>query len=277
MRALACVLLAAAAACAADLRTDIEYGKAGAVSLKLDASIPEGKGPFPAVILVHGGGWRNGDKATYVKPVFKPLSDAGFAWFSINYRMAPDHIYPAAVDDLVTAVRWLKQHAREYHVDPKRIALCGESAGGQLVALVGARYGKQLGVRAVVPVYPPTDMEELHSGREKTPAGNQAINGFLGLKGPGPEATKLLREASPVTWVKRDMPPYLLIHGTGDKTVPYSQSTTLQAKMKAAGAKCDLFTVEGAPHGWGAWEKDPAMRKYQPYLIDWLKRTMRVR
>jgi acetyl esterase len=278
MRRLACLLLPAAAVCfAAGLRTDIEYGKAGPVSLKLDASIPDGKGPFPAVILVHGGGWRNGDKANNMKPVFAPLAEARFAWFSVNYRMWPDHIYPAAVDDLVTAVRWLKAHAREYNVDAKRIALCGESAGGHLVALVGARYGRQLGIAAVVPVYPPTDMEALAFGEDKTSGANTAIGGFLGIQGLSPGASKVLRDASPVTWVSKGMPPFLIIHGASDKTVPFAQALKLQAKMKAVGAKVDLFTVDGAPHGWMQWEKNPAMLKYRPYLIDWLKRTMRVR
>jgi acetyl esterase len=261
----------------AGLQPDIEYGRAGSVSLKLDASVPDGPGPFPAVVLVHGGGWRNGDKAQNMKPVFQPLTDAGFAWFSVNYRMWPEHTYPAAVDDLVAAVRFVRDHAREYKVDSRRIAICGESAGGHLVALVGARYGRKLGIAAVIPVYPPTDMEALAFGEDKTENATRAVSGFLGITGPGPEATKLLREASPITWVSRDMPPFLLIHGTADKTVPYSQSLKLHAKMKQAGAECELFTVERAPHGWIQWEKDPEMTRYKAVMIDWLKRTMNLK
>jgi hypothetical protein len=99
------VILAALPLLAADFRGDVEYARAGEVSLKLDASIPDGPGPFPAAILVHGGAWRNGDKRTYMQPMFAPLSSAGFAWFSINYRMAPGDLYPAALDDLVSAIR----------------------------------------------------------------------------------------------------------------------------------------------------------------------------
>ena len=274
MRAPAILLLAAGAACAASLHSDIEYGKAGEVSLKLDASIPEGPGPFPAMILVHGGGWSNGDKQFNCKPLFQPLTDAGYAWFSINYRMAPAHLYPAAVDDLVTAVRWVKAHAREYKVDPRRIAISGESAGGHMVAYVGARYGRELGIAAVAPVYPPTDMEALAFGEDKTSGATRAVTGFLGIAGPSPAASKRLRDASPVTWVRKDMPPFLLIHGTADTVVPYAQSLKLQARMRAVGAPCDLFTVEGAGHGYLQWEKDPAMLKYKAALLDWLRRVM---
>jgi alpha-L-fucosidase 2 len=261
----------------AGLQSDIEYGRADGVSLKLDASVPDGPGPFASVIVVHGGGWRGGDKQTTPQLLFEPLTRAGLTWFTINYRMWPQYHYPAAVDDLVTAIRFVQQHAREYKVDAARIAICGESAGGHMVALVGARYGRELGIAAVVPFYPPADMEALAFGEDRTANATRAVSGFLGIDGPGPEASKLLRESSPVTWVRRDMPPFLLIHGTGDQTVPYAQSLKLQAKMREAGASCELFSVEGAPHWFGNWEKDPAMRRYKTVMIDWLRRTMKVR
>jgi alpha-L-fucosidase 2 len=269
------LMLLPVAPTAAELISDIEYGKAGNVSLKLDAWIPEGRGPFPAAILVHGGAWRGGDKQTFIKPVFEPLTQAGFAWFTINYRLAPDHVYPAAVDDLVQAVNFVKAHARGYRVDTKRLALIGESAGGHLVALVGARDGRKLGIAAVVPFYAPADMTELTGAR--TPRANEAVFGFLGLKGPGPEADRLLREASPITYVKRAMPPFLLIHGDADPTVPYTQSTKLCERIKQAGASCELFAVKGGAHGMGGWEKDPALQAYKAKMIDWLKTTMRIR
>lgn len=269
------VLLLPVAPAGAELISDIEYGKAGNVSLKLDAWIPEGRGPFPAAILVHGGAWRGGDKQTFIKPIFEPLTQAGFAWFTINYRLAPDHVYPAAVDDLVQAVNFVKAHAREYKVDTKRLALIGESAGGHLVALVGARDGRKLGIAAVVPFYPPVDMTELTSAR--TAVANKAVFAFLGLKEPGPEADRLLREASPITYVKRGMPPFLLIHGDADPTVPYAQSTKLCERMKQVRASCELLAVKGGAHGMGGWEKDPALQAYKAKMIDWLKATMRTR
>ncbi len=102
------------------LRTDIEFGKVGDVSLTLDAFVPEGAGPFPTCILVHGGGFVRGDKQSYIKPLFEPLSKAGFAWFTINYRLAPQHRWPACADDVETAIRWVKTHAKDYKVDDIR-------------------------------------------------------------------------------------------------------------------------------------------------------------
>jgi dipeptidyl aminopeptidase/acylaminoacyl peptidase len=119
-------------------------------------------------------------------------------------------------------------------------------------------------------------MEALAFGEDRTVNATRAVSGFLGIDGPGPQTSKLLSEASPVTWVRRDMPPFLLIHGTGDQTVPFAQSLKLQAKMLQSGAACELFSVEGAPHWFANWEKDPAMLRYKAVMIDWLKRTMKV-
>src|SRR5438045_1220523 len=127
---LVAIILAFSLTVRAELKTDIEFAKAGNVSLTLDAFVPEGAGPFPTCILVHGGGFTKGDKTSFIKPLFEPLSKAGFAWFTINYRLAPAHRWPACLDDVETAIRWVRAHAREYKVDTSRIALIGESAGG---------------------------------------------------------------------------------------------------------------------------------------------------
>src|SRR4051812_12135817 len=142
----------------AGLQTDIEYGRAAGESLKLDAYVPDGAGPFPAVILVHGGGWNGGDKSGgpkkgYMAPMHEPLAKAGFAWFSINYRLAPKHPYPACIEDVETAIRWVKANAAKYHLDPLRIALSGESAGGHLVQLAMVRADESTRMAAVVPFY----------------------------------------------------------------------------------------------------------------------------
>ncbi len=260
----------------AEMRTNIEYAVAGGVSLKLDAYVPDGKGPFPTVILVHGGAWSAGDKQTFIKPLFEPLTAAGFAWFTINYRLAPAHPYPAAVDDVVSAVRWVKAHAREYKVDQKRIALVGESAGGHLVAMVGARDGRKLGIAAVVPFYAPCDMQVLGEAAAKAERAPKAISNFLNFTEMDDRARRLLREASPVTYVNKDMPPFLLIHGTADATVPYDQSVKMRDRIQQVGAACELYSVEGGAHGMGGWEKDPKLQAYKAELIQWLKKTMRI-
>src|SRR5579875_841849 len=119
----------------AGLHRDIEYGRAGDVSLRMDAHVPTGKGPFPAIVIVHGGGWIAGDRETNVEPLFQPLSNAGFAWFTISYRLAKDaSVFGAAVEDVEQAVLYVREHAAEYNIDPDRIALIGESAGAQLAS-----------------------------------------------------------------------------------------------------------------------------------------------
>jgi alpha-L-fucosidase 2 len=253
-------------------KNDIEFAKPGGVALTLDASIPDGKGPFAAVIVVHGGGWENGSKRSYEKPVLPVLTEAGFAWFTINYRLAPQYKYPAAVEDVEAAVRWVKEHAKEYKVDPKRIALLGESAGGHLVAMVGLRPTKQTSVAAVVDFYGPHDLVKRETGRGEI---GKNLRQFLGVDKLDEAGLARLKEASPSTYVKKGLPPFLFIHGTKDAAVPYDQSPLLCDMLKAAGNRCEVFTVDGAPHGVGAWEGHPEWQAYKPKMAEWLKQTLR--
>ncbi|MBI4873243.1 MAG: M20/M25/M40 family metallo-hydrolase [Acidobacteria bacterium] len=261
------------AASSLKLKTDIEFAKPGGESLTLDAYVPEGAGPFPTAIIVHGGGFTRGDKQTFVPPLFEPLAKGGFAWFSINYRLAPKHPFPAAVEDVESAVRWVRAHAKDYKVDPRRIALVGESAGGHLVSYVGARSGRKLGLAAVVPFYGPHDLE---ARARATQQASENIKSFLAITDLNDAAWRKMRAASPITYVKKEMPPYLLIHGTKDELVPFEQSPAMCDKMKRVGARCEVFAVEGGGHGMGGWEKNPALQAYKKKLVDWLRRTLGV-
>jgi len=271
MRALFACLLISSAVWAAEERNDIEFARPGGVPLTLDASIPKGKGPFPTVIVVHGGGWQNGTKRSYEKPVLPVLTEAGFAWFTINYRLAPQYKFPAAVEDVEAAVRWVKAHAREYEVDPKRIALMGESAGGHLVAMVGVRPTKETRVQAVVDFYGPHDLVKRETERGEV---TKPLAQFLGISKLDEGGLAKLKEASPITYVKRGLPPFLFIHGTKDAAVPYDQSPLMCEKLKAAGNQCEVFTVEGAPHGIGPWEKYPEWQDYKKKMVEWLRATL---
>lgn len=266
------VLASIALLAAAGERNDIEYARPGGVALTLDAFVPEGRGPFPAVIVVHGGGWQNGTKRSYDKPLLPVLSEAGFAWFTINYRLAPQFKFPAAVEDVEAAVRWVRAHASEFKVDKQRIALMGESAGGHLVAMVGTRPTKETRVAAVVDFYGPHDLVKRESDRGEV---GKNLRDFLGIESLDEQGLARLREASPVTYVKAGLPPFLFIHGTKDAAVPYLQSPLMCEKLKAAGNRCEVFTVEGAPHGIGAWEKVEAWQGYKRKIIDWLRATMK--
>lgn len=262
--------LAASAPARAEYKTDIEFAKPGGVSLTLDANIPDGKGPFPTAILVHGGGFIRGDKQSYIKPIFEPLTRANFTWFTINYRLAPQHRYPACVEDVETAIRWVKAHAKQYKVDPDRIALIGESAGGHLVSLVGARGEGKTRVAAVVPFYAPHDLE--YQVASKTLG--ESLKSLFGITELNDATARILHDASPSSYVKRGMPPYLLIHGTKDEQVPYDQSVRFLALMKATENRCELFTIPDGRHGMGNW--DQAHPEYKSFLIDWLRRTLKV-
>ncbi len=251
---------------------DIEFAKPNGTSLTLDAYVPDGKGPFATVIVVHGGGWVNGTKRTYVPPLFPPLTEAGFAWFTINYRLAKEAPYPAALEDVLAAVRWVKAHAKEYKVDPRRIALMGESAGGHLVALAAVKATKQEQVAAVVEFYGPNDLLKRAIERNEV---NDNLKQFLRVQTLDDNAKKILKEASPINYVRRGLPPWLCIHGTKDAAVPYDQSPLMCEAMTKAGNRCEVYTVEGGPHGIGSWEKDPAMQGYKKKMVEWLRATLR--
>jgi len=254
--------------------TGVEYTRPGGVGVLLDAHIPEGKGPFPALILVHGGGWTQGDRtAKFIQPLFKVLDQTGFAWFTIDYRLAPQYAYPAAVDDVEAAVRFVKQHAAEYKVKPDKIALMGESAGGHLVNLVGAR--NRVGVAAVVCFYGPIDMVIWGKSRLEGKPLSEGVRGFFGMQSLDDAGWAKIRETSPRIYINAKTPPFLVIHGTSDEAVDYAQATLTVDLLKHAGVPCQLITVQDGVHGVSNWEKEERFQGYKPQLIAWLQKTLR--
>ncbi|MBZ2185063.1 MAG: alpha/beta hydrolase [Bryobacter sp.] len=249
---------------AAEPLRDIEFARPGGVALTLDASIPDGPGPHPAVIIVHGGGFIRGDKQTYVPPLFPPLSAAGFAWFSINYRLAPQHQFPAPIEDLKAAMDFVLRNAKQYRVDPKRIAIAGESAGGTIVAYYGATAKGRLRPRAVIDFYGVSDWE-FH--RDMLGQLSENALSWLGKAD--------LKPASAISHIRKDMPPFLFIHGTADKQVPFPHSPRMCSAMREAGASCEVYVVEGGAHGVGSWEKEPTQQGYKRKMVEWLKETLR--
>jgi acetyl esterase len=254
---------------AARLENDIEYARVNGVSLRMDASIPATAKKSPAVIIVHGGAWVAGDRRYNVQPLFQPLTDAGFAWFSISYRLATDvSQFGAAVSDVEEAVRFVKSHAADYHIDRDKIALIGESAGGQLAAMAVLRGGPDTSVQAVVALYTPSDLVSLAKNSTYIPASvRNSIHGTpweaLVLAG--------LAQLSPINSVRPGMPPFLLIHGTADSMVPFAQSREMCTRMQQAGASCELYPVVGGGHGIRWWESSPKLATaYKHKMIEWL-------
>lgn len=272
-------LAALARAVEPGLHRDIAYGQAAGVSLKLDVNVPLGPGPFPVAVLVHGGGWGGGDKSGSDQPGssaditawFAPLTAAKFAWFSLNYRHAPAHRWPACLDDVQTAIRWVKAHAAEFNGDPSRIVLFGHSAGGHLVCLAATVVDDSVRVQAVVGFAPVTNHEQdLPVRGGVSPSLQNLLNRPKELT---PESLGLLRAISPLNHVRPGLPPFLLIHGDADRTVPLQQSLDFQTKVRDNGGLCDLIVLPGAKHaldGWAAIDPD-----YPGRMVAWLNEHLR--
>jgi acetyl esterase len=251
---------------------DVEYAQVNGISLRLDACLPNSPVKTPAAIIVHGGGWVRGDRRIDVEPLFEPLSQAGLAWFSISYRLATDVTrFGVAIDDVQSAVRYVKAHADEYNIDPNRIALIGESAGGQLAAMAVLRGGADVAVKAVVAIYTPTDLVSLVKNSRYVPTQMQNA-----IKGSPWESFILagLSQLSPIENVRRDMPPFLFIHGTSDMLVPFEQSKQMCERMRKLGASCELYPVEGAGHGIRWWDSSRTSTVFKKVMVSWLQRQL---
>ncbi len=229
---------------------DIVYAKYGSREVQLDLYLPKKPDAekIPCIVCIHGGGWRSGDKNRFAA-IAAHLADKGFAVACIGYRLLPEVEFPAPVVDCKAAVRWVRANAAKYGIDPDRIGAIGGSAGGHLVAMLGtsAKVAKLEGeggnpgvssrVQAVVAMATPADM---------TRFGERS----------GKVDKDLITLISPVTHVDQDAAPILLLHGTGDKTVPMEQSEMLLAKYRKAGVAAELVKIKDAPHAFwngGEW------------------------
>jgi acetyl esterase/lipase len=257
--------------------------------LQLDLWVPAGEGPAPLVVWIHGGGFMFGDRRHLpetLRPnqLFDALLEAGLAVATIDYRHALEAPFPAQLLDAKAAVRYLRAFADELGISTGRIGVIGESAGGHIAALVGLTahradlegghgvVGPSSAVDAVVDWYGPADLSTMprHTLPPQvaaklppelvTPPEDQLTRG---LAGPA------LADASPVTHVTPDAPPFLLVHGTADWLVPYAQSEQLSAALTAAGVPARLVPVEGAQHIFdGSDDIDGIVRLSVTYLAD---------
>jgi acetyl esterase/lipase len=233
----------------------LEYAAVGATRLLLDAYLPAGRGgPGPAIVFVHGGGWRSGDRATFAPGEQQfgatgvQLARLGFAVFSIDYRLAPTFPYPAAIDDVAGAVRWVRAHAARLGVDPARLALFGASAGGNLAALAADRGRGRLDqgarVRAVVSWSGPMDLP-LFDAELGGPAHHPFVEEYLGC--PPAACPTHYQAASPVDAVDRTDPPMLIANATNE-IVPLTQAREMAARLAASGVPHQLLIVPGSRH-----------------------------
>jgi acetyl esterase/lipase len=228
--------------------SNLVYREAGDHAPRLDLYAPRTPAPSegrPAIVAIHGGGWRGGSKNDYGRSLVR-LAEHGYVVAAIDYRLsrpgAPS--WPANFDDVREAVRWLRRHAKEYSVDPDRIAALGSSAGGHLAALLGTCPDDAAQVQAVIDFYGPTDLLALYDNRKRT---TTALTLLLG--GRPDECPARYESASPIHYISADDPPMLLIHGGDDALVPLDQSRALADALARAGVPHRLIVVENARHG----------------------------
>ena len=231
--------------------------------LRLDAYLPRGPGPSPAVILVHGGGWEAGDKVTYVTPLFEPLARAGLAWFSIDYRLTPDFKHEDQLEDVRQAIRFVRAGSTRFNVDPARIVLVGESASGHMVTQIAVEDASIAGVVSFYGVYDLPAMVTDASPRS-------LLVRLFRRRALDDESRALLRRHSPVYSVHKDMPPVLLINGTADRL--WAQAEAFARRLAEVGARHEVIALEGAPHGLESWEGHPEWAKYKPRVVEWIRR-----
>ena len=236
---------------------DLVYGKGGGEELRLDLAMPgEGDGPFPAVVCLHGGGWRSGNRQQLGQTI-EALAGRGYVAVTVSYRLAPGARFPAQIEDCKAAVRWLRANAGKYKVNPDRIGGLGFSAGAHLACLLGTT-DKTAGlegsggnpesssrVQAVVSFFGPTDFTAKTWSKEIE---DNVFLPFLGARFE--DSPEVYRKASPVSYVSKDDPPFLFFHGTEDKLVNIRQSKVLAEKLKEAGVEAKVVVMEGEGHGW---------------------------
>lgn len=236
---------------------DLTYTKAGETELKLDLAQPrDGRGPFPAVLVIHGGAWRGGNKAGN-RGLLAEFAQRGYVAVSPQYRFCPKDLFPAQVQDVKAAVRWLRNNAEKYRVDPDHIGAVGFSAGGHLSLMLGLTDPEDglegevpsgapsSKVQAVVNYFGPTDL-----GAADIPdVSKPLVRDFVG--GTPDEKPEAMAKASPLTFVGAGDAPVLTFQGTKDPLVPHTQATKLADKMTVAGVPGRVELLLGAGHGWG--------------------------
>lgn len=237
---------------------DVAYREVGGETLRLDLARPKSaEGPVPCIVFIHGGGWRAGSRREFREGLLNSAAQ-GAAAVSIQYRFAPKDTFPAQIDDVKAAVRFVREHAREWKIDPDRIAVIGGSAGAHLALLLATTAdedprapGPSTAVQAVVSIAGPTDLTQTFPD-----ASRYMVEDLLGKDRKADVAVQ--KAASPIHHVNAGDPPALLIHGTKDELVPYDQATHFLEACKQAGVTAELFTIEGGGHGGGnpeAWKQ----------------------
>jgi acetyl esterase/lipase len=262
----------------------LEYASPAGEPLLMDLRVPTGPGPHPVILYLHSGAWITGDR--FGGPAIRQAS-RGYAVASIEYRLAPKHIWPAQVEDAKAAVRWLRANATRFQLDPNRIGVFGTSAGGHIGAILGTSNGVdslegvELGnaqfsssVKVVVDLYGPTDLLQIEA--QKLPCipldGNDPRMPPSLLMGcPIQECKERTATANPITYVTKNDPPFLILHGMLDCLVPYKQSVILHDALRAKGVDSRLVLLPNGQHGGSAFDAP----QYETMIDEFLDTNLR--
>lgn len=261
---------------------NVPYTEADQARQTLDIYLPlERDETMPVIVMVHGGGFVFGDKFTMNAPA-RHFAARGYAVIAPTYRLAPDHTYPAAVEDAFCAFAWVYQHAEALNLDVNRLILMGESAGANLVALLGTvdDPAPYLGdcphalpddatPQAVVAYYMPADLSSCDCIAAK-----QMAAVYLGVDPAALDLEEQIRqrfaEASPLAWVGPDEPPFLLIHGDQDNLVAPSESEAYAQRLREMGNQVEMVSIEGAGHGFFSDVRAPHSQRALQAVADFL-------
>ncbi len=249
------------------LRTelDIAYAHTNHPRQRLDLYLPQrrtSKKPLPVIAYIHGGAWLGGDKRGGRRWLQSLVESGDYAGVSIGYRLSQHARWPAQIHDCKAAIRWIRAHAEQFDLDPDRIGVMGTSAGGHLVAMLGTSGGVaelegELGadgdassrVTCVIDFFGPSDLLTIGDppSRIDHNAADSPESKLIG--GPLRSKPRAARSASPTTFVSEDDPPFLIVHGSDDLTVPYQQSVVLREALGQVGVEVALITMQDGGHG----------------------------
>ncbi len=256
------------------IHRNIPYVPNGHERQTLDLYVPEkGEGPFPLIVWIHGGAWTSGSKDECL-PL--PWAMKGYVVASINYRLSQDAKFPAQIDDCKAAVRWLRANAVQYKIDRDRLIAWGDSAGGHLASLLGTTGDEpepgppheSSRVQAVIDWYGRADLSRVCTDPSMA---EHAVARMLG--GSGPQMADIARQASPIAHVSPDDPPFLIMHGDRDGTVPVQQSEAFASALKHAHVPVTLVILNGVGHGGQEFLQPERVRIIDSFLREYLQRV----
>ena len=238
-----------------ELLENITYATVGDLELKLDLAKPVKADKLsPCIVVIHGGAWREGDKRAHLGDI-RAFAEQGYVAATIQYRFCPQHRFPAQIEDAQAAVRFLRDHANEHHIDVDRIGAMGFSAGAHLAMLLGVMDDATCKVQAVVSYFGPTDL----AGDNMPMISAPLVAEFIG--GTFAEKPEVYREASPITYVDSSDAPILLFQGTNDVLVPFDQAVRMAETMSKQQVDGRLELLIGEGHGWRGKDREHTNRQ----------------